>query len=185
VKLIAGSGAVFADEQVFPGAGAYHSSERKLHRESSLRFLLMAHVVQELFGTFNTTTATASEATLSSSFQTAFANFIKNPTTSPAENWPQYVPGNATQTLAKIAYVGNVDPDNFVQAVQSDSSVRAFSAYVRGLAKVTIMGCIGWSLCPLGFSFGLQALKRIRSTERATNQVSIFLVKILGRKSEP
>jgi hypothetical protein len=77
-------------------------------------------------------TATASEVTLSLSFQTAFANFIKDPTTSPAKNWPKYAPGNATQTFAKIAYAGNVDPDNFVQAVQSDSLVRTLSAYVRG-----------------------------------------------------
>ena len=82
------------------------------------------HPVPEVFGTYNATSATPSEATLSSSWQTAIANFIKDPTVSPADDWPKYVPSNATQTLAKIAYEGNVAPDNFVQAVTSGSLVR-------------------------------------------------------------
>jgi hypothetical protein len=43
---------------------------------------------------------------------------------SPTQSWPAYVPGNLTRTLAKIAYNGNVEPNNFVMAVQSDSLVR-------------------------------------------------------------
>ncbi|KAJ7304537.1 Carboxylesterase, partial [Mycena albidolilacea] len=59
-------GAVFADLQVFPGAGAWHSSE-----------------IGPLFGTFNRSTATPAEVTWSATFQTAVANFIKDPNTSP------------------------------------------------------------------------------------------------------
>ena len=80
-----------------------------------------------LFGTFNRSTATSAEVELSQSFQTAFANFAKNPNSSPAPHWPSYTPevsGNAyTPTLAKIAYEGNVDYENFVQPVQPDSTV--------------------------------------------------------------
>ncbi|KAJ7509590.1 Carboxylesterase [Mycena galericulata] len=97
-------GAVFADLQKFPGAGAWHSSE-----------------IGILFGTFNRTTATPAEATWSRTFQTAIANFIKDPTTSPALHWPKYIPGPSAKTLAKLAYNGNVEPDNFVDPVQSNS----------------------------------------------------------------
>jgi hypothetical protein len=81
------------------------------------------HTVPELFGTFNASTATPNEVTLSNTFQTAIANFVKNPSQSPALNWPEYIPGNNTQTLARLAYNGNVDTGNFVQAVTSDSQV--------------------------------------------------------------
>ncbi|KAJ7480180.1 Alpha/Beta hydrolase protein [Mycena galericulata] len=97
-------GAVFADLQLFPNAGAWHSSE-----------------LPEVFGTYNRTTATAAEATLSGTMQTIVGNFIKNPTTAPAPNWPKYVPGNKTTTLAKLAYEGNVLASDVVQAVESDS----------------------------------------------------------------
>jgi carboxylesterase type B len=97
-------GAVFPDLQLFPNAGAWHSTE-----------------LPELFGTFNASTATPNEVTLSKTFQTAIANFIKNPNESPAPNWPKYVPGGSTQTLARLAYNGNVETDNFVQAVTSNS----------------------------------------------------------------
>ncbi|KAJ7923032.1 Alpha/Beta hydrolase protein [Mycena leptocephala] len=97
-------GAVFADLQLFPGAGAWHSSE-----------------LPEIFGTFNPPTATAPEVTLSQTMQTIVANFVKNPAVSPAPNWSKYVPGNATTTLAKLAYNGNVVANNVVQAVESDS----------------------------------------------------------------
>ncbi|KAJ7694530.1 hypothetical protein B0H17DRAFT_1131841 [Mycena rosella] len=97
-------GAVFADLQKFPGAGAWHSSE-----------------LGPLFGTFNRSTATPAEVTWSSTFQTAIANFVKDPDTSPALHWPKYVPGPPAQTFAKLAYNGNVDPDNFVDPVPSDS----------------------------------------------------------------
>ncbi|KAK7436642.1 hypothetical protein VKT23_019049 [Stygiomarasmius scandens] len=97
-------GAVFPDLQVFPNAGAWHSTE-----------------LQELFGTFNASTATSDEVTLSNTFQTVVANFIKNPDASPAPNWEKYVPGSNTQTLAKLAYQGNVQVDNVVMPAQSDS----------------------------------------------------------------
>ncbi|KAJ7752940.1 Alpha/Beta hydrolase protein [Mycena metata] len=90
--------AVFADLQLFPGPGAWHSSE-----------------ILSLFGTFNRTTA--AEATWSHTFQTSVANFIKDPKKSPATNWPEYVPG--TKTFAKLAYNGNVEPNNFVVPVES------------------------------------------------------------------
>ncbi|KAF5349361.1 hypothetical protein D9758_011788 [Tetrapyrgos nigripes] len=98
-------GAVFPDLQLFPMAGAWHSSE-----------------LPELFGTFNATTATPNEVTLSKTFQTVVANFIKNPNTSPAPNWPKYKPGSNTRTLAKLAYEGNVELRNVVMAVESDSA---------------------------------------------------------------
>ncbi|KAJ7262017.1 acetylcholinesterase/Butyrylcholinesterase [Mycena rebaudengoi] len=95
-------GAVFADLQKFPGAGAWHGSELGL-----------------LFGTYNKSTATAAESTLSSSFQTAMCNFVKDPTSPPAPNWPKYVPGPHGK-IAKIAYNGNVEPGNFVESVDSN-----------------------------------------------------------------
>jgi hypothetical protein len=80
-----------------------------------------------LFGTFNRSTATSAEVELSHSLQTAFANFAKNPHSSPAPHWPPYEPevsGNpCAHTLAKIAYQGNVDFGNFVQPVQPNSTV--------------------------------------------------------------
>ncbi|KAF5370184.1 hypothetical protein D9757_010633 [Collybiopsis confluens] len=97
-------GAVFADLQLFPNAGAWHSSE-----------------LPEFFGTFNASTATPDEVTLSKTFQTVIANFVKNPTQSPAPNWPKYIPGPFTKTLARLGYNGNVDLNNVVQAVTSDS----------------------------------------------------------------
>ncbi|KAJ7785818.1 Alpha/Beta hydrolase protein [Mycena metata] len=96
-------GAVFADLQLFPGAGAWHSSE-----------------IQEIFGTFNSTTATPAEATLSHTMQTLIANFIKNPAAPPAPNWPRYVPGRKAKTLAKLAYEGNVALGDVVQVTESD-----------------------------------------------------------------
>ncbi|KAJ6570920.1 hypothetical protein DFH09DRAFT_1462932 [Mycena vulgaris] len=98
------SGAVFADLKKFPGAGAWHSSE-----------------VGPLFGTFERSTATPADITWSGTFQTAMANFVKDPTRSPAINWPKYIPGPSTKTLAKLAYNGNVDPENFGDPVGSTS----------------------------------------------------------------
>ncbi|THV04548.1 alpha/beta-hydrolase [Dendrothele bispora CBS 962.96] len=97
-------GAVFPDLQVFPNAGAWHSTE-----------------LPELFGTFNASTATPDEVTLSATFQTVVANFVKNPNASPAPNWAKYVPGSNTQTLAKLAYQGNVELNNVVMLAQSNS----------------------------------------------------------------
>ena len=83
-----------------------------------------------LFGTYNRSTATTEEAELSKSLQTAFANFAKNPgniSEPPAPNWPAYEPGHfeiaRIPTLAKIAYEGNVAPDDFVDPVQPINTV--------------------------------------------------------------
>jgi carboxylesterase type B len=80
-----------------------------------------------LFGTFNKSTATSAEKELSQTLQSAFANFAKNPNTSPAPNWPSYEPdvsGSACiPTLAKIAYQGNVGAGDFVQLVLPNSTV--------------------------------------------------------------
>ncbi|KAF8217180.1 Carboxylesterase [Mycena galopus ATCC 62051] len=97
-------GAVFADLQKFPGAGAWHSSE-----------------LGPLFGTFIRATATPAEVTWSATFQTTVANFIKDPHTSPAINWPKYIPGPAAKAFAKLAYSGNVEPGNFVDPVANTS----------------------------------------------------------------
>jgi hypothetical protein len=85
-------------------------------------------VVPILFGTYNRSTATAAEVELSQSLQTAFANFAKNPVgVSPAANWRPYEPGllgiALNPTLAKIAYQGNVGPDDFIEPVQPLSTV--------------------------------------------------------------
>ncbi|KAF8504324.1 Alpha/Beta hydrolase protein [Russula emetica] len=102
-------GAIFPDLQRIPKLGAWHSSELPI-----------------LFGTFNRSTATSAEVELSQSLQTAFANFVKNPNSSPAPHWPPYEPegseNGCTHTLAKIAYEGNVDFGNFVQPVQPNST---------------------------------------------------------------
>ncbi|KAL0571082.1 hypothetical protein V5O48_010873 [Marasmius crinis-equi] len=93
-------GAVFPDLQLFPGAGAPHASE-----------------LPELFGTFNRSTATPDEATLSTTFQTVIANFIKNPNVSPASQWAKYACGN----VAKLAFENNVELNNVVQLVSNSS----------------------------------------------------------------
>ena len=76
-----------------------------------------------LFGTFNKSTATSAEVELSQSLQTAFANFAKNPTSSPAPHWAPYEPkvsGNAyTHTLGKIGNQGNVGFGKGVELSQS------------------------------------------------------------------
>ena len=102
----------------------YHNNECFLNRYHAY---LYHFVVPILFGTFNRSTATSAEVELSRSLQTAFANFAKNPNSSPAPHWAPYEPevsGNAyTHTLAKIAYQGNMGFGNFVQPVQPDSTV--------------------------------------------------------------
>jgi hypothetical protein len=79
-----------------------------------------------LFGTFNRSTATPAEVTWSATFQTAVANFIKDPNTSPAVNWPKFVAGPPAKTFAKLAYNGNVEPGNFVDPVASATLVCLF-----------------------------------------------------------
>ena len=108
-------GAVFADLQIFPGAGAWHSSESRSLSCFLYPSLIYIHLVEEIFGTFNATTATAAQKTLSNTMQTVWANFIKDPTAPPAPNWQRFVPGNNTNTLAKLAYQGNVELGNVVQ----------------------------------------------------------------------
>ncbi|THV04330.1 alpha/beta-hydrolase [Dendrothele bispora CBS 962.96] len=90
-------GAQFADFQPFPGAGAWHTSE-----------------LPYLFGTYNSSTATTDEVTWSRTFQSAIGSFIRNPEGGPASTWPEYLP-TEEKTVAKLAYSGNVDPDNFVE----------------------------------------------------------------------
>jgi len=75
------------------------------------------YVVREIFGTFNATTATNDEKTLSKTIQTIWANFIKDPTASPAQGWQRWVPGNNTATLARLAFNGNVELGNVVESV--------------------------------------------------------------------
>ncbi|KIM75270.1 hypothetical protein PILCRDRAFT_13689 [Piloderma croceum F 1598] len=93
-------GAVFADLQLFPGIGAWHGSE-----------------LPELFGTYNRTSATASEVQLSSTFQTIVASFAKNPFVSPVPSWPKYNPNSTT--LANLAFNGNVALNNVVQTTST------------------------------------------------------------------
>ena len=91
----------------------------------TLTMSLCRLVVHIVLGTINNATATAEEANLSKSVQTALANFVKNPGgVSPAYNWPAYEADASTPTLAKIAYHGNVEPDNFVEPVDPSSMVR-------------------------------------------------------------
>ncbi|KAK7050253.1 carboxylic ester hydrolase [Favolaschia claudopus] len=97
-------GAVFSDLQFFPNLGAWHSSE-----------------LFEIFGTYNRSTATAAEKTLSSTMQSIVGNFARNPAAPPAPHWPKYRPGNKTSTLAKLAYNSNVALSNVVQTVRSNS----------------------------------------------------------------
>ncbi|KAK7046997.1 carboxylic ester hydrolase [Favolaschia claudopus] len=97
-------GAVFSDLQFFPNLGAWHSSE-----------------LFEIFGTYNRSTATATERTLSSTMQSIVGNFARNPAAPPAPHWPKYRPGNKTSTLAKLAYNSNVALANVVQTVRSNS----------------------------------------------------------------
>ena len=84
-------GAVLVDLQKFPGAGAWHSSESRSLSCFLYPSLICIHLVGEIFGTFNTTTATAAEKTLSNTMQTVWSNFIKDPTTPPAPNWQRFV----------------------------------------------------------------------------------------------
>ena len=88
-----------------------------------------------LFGTYNRSTATAAEVELSKSLQTAFANFVKDPTKSPAPNWPAYEPGILgiafDPTLAEIAYQGNVGFGDFIQPVQPISKVSTRNLYSK------------------------------------------------------
>lgn len=69
--------------------------------------------------------------------QKTIGNYIKDPMISPAQNWPTYVPGNVSATVAAIAYSGNVQPDNFIQLETGDSIVRI--PWVAELAIFTLL----------------------------------------------
>jgi hypothetical protein len=88
--------------------------------------------VPVLFGTYGNLTALAN---LSQSLQTAFANFAKDPMSSPAPNWPTYEPGivgiAAVPTLAEIAYQGDMRFDDFVKPVQPISKVSMRNFYSK------------------------------------------------------
>jgi hypothetical protein len=95
-----------------------------------------------LFGTFNSTVAnsTPAEFQLSKTFQTMVANFIKNPTVSPAPNFVKYNP-NAT-TLAELAFDGNVAMNNVVQNI----SPAQFDAACLALWDQILLGLDATSL---------------------------------------
>ena len=137
-------GAAFADLQPLPDLGVWHTSECKssMSRYDILVALPLLRddfpyfyhfIVPILFGTYNTTTATAPEVELSQSLQTAFANFVRDPNVSPAPNWPPYEPGflgiARNPTLAKIAYEENVAPDDFINLVQPIATVSGRNDY--------------------------------------------------------
>ena len=82
-----------------------------------------------IFGTLNRLTATADEVELSQSVQNAFATFVKDPGASPAPNWPAYEADTAVSTLAKIAYHGNVQLDDFVGPIDPSSMVSIGNIY--------------------------------------------------------
>ena len=70
--------ATFPNTQIFPDAGAYHSSE-----------------IPEVFGTYPTALATEQEINLSITMQSAWANFAKNPTQGPG--WPKLGSNGGTE----------------------------------------------------------------------------------------
>ena len=90
--------------------------------------VLTQGAVFEIFGTYPSD-ATPAEKTLSLTMQAIVANFARNSTVAPAPNWPQYLPGNTTSTLAQLAYNSNVALSNVVQTVVSDSLVRRLFIY--------------------------------------------------------
>jgi hypothetical protein len=83
--------------------------------------------------------------------QTLVANFVKNPTVSPAPGWPKYIPGNRTTTLAKLAYNGNVELNNVVQVVGSDSMVRDQVLFLHWVEVHSICRTLLAVLCGTGF----------------------------------
>ena len=93
-------------------------------------YLPSVHIV---FGTFNASTVTAEEAKLSQNIQTAFANFVKDPTGAfPAPNWSVYKADASVCTVAKIAYHGNVQLGHFVDPVDINTTVSIGKVYANG-----------------------------------------------------
>lgn len=82
--------------------------------------LILCLIVKEIFGTFNRSTASPAEITLSHSMQTLWANFIKDPTASPDPEWKKWRPDNSTRSLARLGFDGKVRLDDVVQASPSE-----------------------------------------------------------------
>jgi len=106
-----------------------------------------------IFGTFDRSTASSAEVALSHSLQTAFAKFVKDPGgESPVPNWPSYelvLSGDSTtSTLAKIAYHGNVDLNNFVEPFEPHSMVSTGVKRVR--SGLSTEWQIGWTVSAMG-----------------------------------
>jgi cytochrome c1 len=159
-----------------------------------------------IFETFDSSTATSAEVTLSQSLQTVLTNFAKNPNSSPAPHWHPYEPEDSenahAHTLAKITYQGNVDFGKFVEPVQPDSTVSTrnddakFSsfiyeflvhkqdepcniAYSRTIAKIAYEGNVDWR------NF-VQPVKpdSIVSTRSDDAKFSLFIYEFLVHKQD-
>lgn len=82
-----------------------------------------------ILATFSKWTASADEIELSKTLQTTFANFVKDPGTPPASNWPAYNANASVPTLAKLAYHDNVEPGNFIDLVDPSTTVSIGNIY--------------------------------------------------------
>ena len=82
--------------------------------------LMLCLIVKEIFGTFNRSTASPAEITLSRSMQAVWANFIKDPRTSPDPEWKKWRPDNSTRSLARLGFDGKVGLADVVQASPSE-----------------------------------------------------------------
>jgi len=120
-------------QNVSPECPVYYINTLVHYLRFSLRRCLrrLCHfLVRIVLGTYNRSTTTTDEAELSQNLQTAFTNFIKDPEcTSLAPNWPEYEADASVPTLAKIAYDGNVQSDNFVVPVDPSSTVSIGNIY--------------------------------------------------------
>lgn len=124
-------------QNVRPKCPVNHISTLTRHPRFSPRQCLrrLDHpIVFIIFATFSKWTASADEIELSKTMQTTFANFVKDPTTAPAHNWPAYSANASVPTLAKLAYNGNVEPGNLVDPVDPSTTVSVGNIYAkRGL----------------------------------------------------
>jgi len=84
-----------------------------------------------IFATFSKWTASVDEIELSKTLQTAFANFVKDPSAPPAPNWSAYNADASVPTLAKLAYHANVEPDNLVDIVNPTTTVSVGNIYCK------------------------------------------------------
>jgi hypothetical protein len=120
--------------------------------------------VHIIFGTLDESTASDGEVELSQSLQTVFANFAKNPQgASFAPNWPAYEPDGSGYTLvpslAKIAYHGNVQLDNFVEPVDPSSTVSFGISIRRAVCLSALLLSTGWAVRDMGPISGFSSLK--------------------------